>query len=113
MDYKVLNLKQYSPSTEQAMAIFQINMESYKLEGVRAVKIIHGYGSHGVGGEICKTLRNTLKTLKKNRKIKDYLLGSEWDLASPKCMRILLELKDCYDDEDLGKRNPGITIVIL
>ena len=113
MDYKVLNLKEYSPSIEQAIALFEINLESCRLEGVKVVKVIHGYGSHGVGGGICSTLRENLKTMKKNGQIKDYLLGTEWDISNPKCLKIFTKLKDCYNDEDVGRGNPGITIVVL
>ena len=113
MDYKILNLKQDAPTVDQAMALFQINLETYMLEGVKVIKVIHGYGSHGVGGGICSTLRKTLAVMKKNGQIKDYLLGIEWDMSNPKCIKLLTHLKDCYSDEDLGKMNPGITIVVL
>ena len=113
MDYKVLNLKEYSPSVEQAIALFSINLNAYKLEGVKVVKVIHGYGSHGIGGGICTSLRNTLKEMKKNGQIKDYLLGAEWNISNPKCLKIFTKLKDCYNDEDAGRDNPGITIVVL
>ncbi len=113
MDYKVLNLKENSPTIEQALAIFEINVSAYKLEGVKVVKVIHGYGSHGVGGDICLQLRRLLRSMKKGKKIKDFLLGNEWDMSNEKCINILTELKDCYNDEDLGNSNPGITIVVL
>ena len=113
MDYRIINLKEHSPTVEQALAIFQINLDACRLEGVKVIKIIHGYGSHGVGGGICSSLRNKLKTMKKNGEIKDYLIGIEWDISNERCIRLLENLKDCYGDEDLGKQNPGITIVIL
>ena len=113
MDYKILNLKQDAPSIEQALAIFQINLNVAKLEGVKVMKIIHGYGSHGVGGGICLELRKMLRSMKRSKEIKDYMLGNEWDIARPKCLKLLGNLNDCYDDEDLGKMNPGITIVVL
>ena len=113
MDYKILNLKEFSPTTQQALAIFQINLTSYKMEGVKIVKVIHGYGSHGVGGGIRVELRKLLQIMKRNKEIKDYLYGSEWDKSFPKCFKILTEVQDCFADEDLGKGNPGITIVVL
>ena len=113
MDYKILNIKEDSPTVEQAMAILEINIAAYKLEGVKVVKVIHGYGSHGTGGNICNALRNNLFSMKKNKKIKDYLFGNDWDMSNKKCLDILTNLKDCYNDEDLGKSNPGITIIVL
>lgn len=113
MDYKKINLKQDMPSTEQALAMFEIELEKSKLEGVKVIKFLHGYGSHGKGGDICKNIRALCFRLKKQRKIKDYLFGNEWDMSCEKCIKILTSLKDCYCDEDLGNQNPGITIVVL
>ena len=113
MDYKILNLKDNSPTVEQAIATFEINLSAYKLEGVKVLKVIHGYGSHGVGGAICYSLRKKLLELKKKKQIKDYLLGQQWDMSNSKCIDLLTNLKDCYQDEDLGHSNPGITIIIL
>ena len=113
MDFKVLNLKQNSPSVQQAIALLDINLDIYKSEGVTVVKIIHGYGSHGIGGAICFAVRNHLRNKKKNGKIKDMLLGNEWDMSNGKCLEILTSMSGHYLDEDLNNHNPGITIVVL
>ena len=65
MDYAELNLKENSPSVDEAMAILEINIDICKKSGVKVLKVIHGYGSHGVGGAICLELRNRLRHLKK------------------------------------------------
>ena len=113
MDYKILNLKQNSPTVEEALATMEIEISLCKLEGVKVIKIIHGYGSHGVGGAICYNVRKKLFELKNNKQIKDFLLGQEWDMSNSKCIEILTDLKDCFGDEDLGHSNPGITIIVL
>lgn len=113
MDYTELNLKENSPSVSEALAILDINFEIYKNSGVKVVKIIHGYGSHGVGGAICLELRRYLRQLKNQNKIKDYLYGDEWDISNEKCFQILTNLSAHYLDKDLNHKNPGITIVVL
>ncbi len=113
MDYVELNLKENSPSVSEAIAILDINLEIYQSSGIKVVKIIHGYGSHGVGGAICLELRRYLAQLKKHNKIKDYLYGDEWDISNEKCFQILKTLSNHYLDKDLNHRNPGITIVVL
>ncbi len=113
MDYKIINLKTNFPSVEEAIANLEIEINVCKLSNVKALKIIHGYGSHGAGGAICLAVRKFLKTLIKQKQIKDMLLGNEWDLSNQKCFSLLENLKDCYNDEDLNKLNPGITIVVL
>lgn len=113
MDYKILNLKENSPSTDEALAIFEIELEKCKLENVKVLKVLHGYGSHGVGGNICKNLRALCFRLKKEKRIKDFLFGNDWDISNEKCFQILTKLNDCYSDQDLGHSNPGITIIVL
>ena len=113
MDYKQLNLKEDSPTVELALAMFEIELERCKLEGVKVIKVLHGYGSHGKGGDICRNLRTLCFKLKKEKKIKDFLLGNEWDLANQKCFDIVTNLKNYHDDNDLGSNNPGITFVVL
>lgn len=113
MDYKQLNLKEDSPTVEQALAMFEIELERCKLEGVKVIKVLHGYGSHGKGGDICRNLRALCFKLKKEKKIKDFLLGNEWDLANQKCFDVVTNLKNYHDDNDLGTNNPGITFIVL
>ena len=113
MDYKIVNLKENAPSVDEAIANFKIELEICKKEGVKVIKFVHGYGSHGVGGVICMNIRKLCLSLKKQKVIKDFLLGNEWDISCEKCFNILTNLKDCYNDEDLNHQNPGITIVVL
>lgn len=113
MDFKILNLKQNSPAVDEAIANFLIELDVCRLEGIKIIKIIHGYGSHGKGGEICRELRNICNILKKQKKIKDYMLGNDWTLANERCFNYITTLKDFCGDEDLNRSNPGITLVVL
>lgn len=113
MDYKVLNLKENSPTVDEAIANFLIELEVCTLEGVKVLKVVHGYGSHGKGGDICRELRKVCFNLKKQRKIQDFMFGNDWDMSNEKCFNILTNLKGHFNDEDLNHSNPGITIVVL
>lgn len=110
---KTINLKENSPSVELAVANFLIELDVLKAEGEQAVKILHGYGSHGIGGSILLEIRELVRRLKKQKKIKNYFTGSEWDIANQKCFDEIVKLKNLEVDDDLGKANPGITIVII
>lgn len=113
MDYKIINLKLNYPSVDEAIANLDIELNVCKLMNVKVIKIIHGYGSHGTGGAICLAVRKFLKNQIRQKRIKQMLLGNEWDMSNSKCLEVLANLKDCYNDEDLNKLNPGITIVVL
>lgn len=109
----VINLKQDMPPVEIALCNMELEIECAKVSGVKAIKFIHGYGSNGVGGLICKAVRERLMSLKKQRIIKDYIFGEDWNLENPKCFKLITSLASGYDGEDLNHSNPGMTIVFL
>ncbi len=113
MEFKTINLKEFNPSVELAIANLEIELNILKNANVKAVKIIHGYGSHGMGGAICLAVRRYLINLTKNKKIKFYITGNEWTLEDSRAREILYSCKNSPQDEDLGHFNPGITIVCL
>ena len=113
MDLITVNLKEDMTPVDIAICNMELEIELAKISGVKAIKFIHGYGSSGVGGLICKEVRTRIMSLKKQRIIKDYIFGEDWDINNPKCFKILTTLKDGYDGEDLNHSNAGMTIVIV
>lgn len=109
---KVVNLKEFSPTVDIALASVQIAMETAKREGVTAIKVLHGYGSHGRGGAILIELRKLLRQYKKQGQILDFFGGESWDMFNEKTLFVLNRDKSIVD-EDLGRANPGITIIVL
>ena len=107
---RLVNLKE-GYSVEQAIAILEIEIESAKKEGIIAIKVLHGYGSHGKGGIIRKTLLPLLARWKKSKFILDYFSGDKWNLFDNEAKRILLKDKTMYNDCDIANSNPGITII--
>lgn len=108
---KFINLKECSPTVDYALAVVEIEIENAKAEGVTAIKVLHGYGSHGRGGVILVELRRRLRQLKNQNKITDYFGGDEWNIFSPRTLAILNSDKSISGDEDLNKVNSGITII--
>ena len=110
---RLIDLKQDSPIVDYALAVTEIELEAAKKEGLVAVKVLHGYGSHGRGGAILVELRRQLQRWKKQKFIKDYFGGDKWNMFDPITLEILQKDKTIYGDEDLNKANPGITIIYL
>lgn len=113
MDLKIVNLKDNMPPVDIALCNMELEIEVAKVSGIKAIKFIHGYGSSGVGGLICKAVRERLFSLKKQRIIKDYIFGEDWNLENPKCFKLITSLKDGYDGEDLNHSNAGMTVVFV
>ena len=112
MNYRTYNLKEDMPTVELALANIEIEIDRCHSEGVKVLKIIHGYGSSGVGGEIKKVLSNWLRIKKRSGLIKDYVKGEEWP-TSQKAGRIKQLYPEVLGDMELYFSNPGLTILIL
>ena len=108
---RLIDLKDDIYSVDYALAIVEIEIEGAKKEGLTAVKVLHGYGSHGRGGAIMLALRRQLRIWKKEGFIKNYFGGDKWDLFDEDSKQILLKDKSIVGDSDLGIANPGITII--
>ena len=110
---KMINLKEFSPTVDYALAVVEIEIERAKFDGTVAIKVLHGYGSHGKGGAILSALREKLRILKKSGKIKNYFAGDKWNIFDKDALDALNRDKSIFGDEDLNKANPGITIIVL
>ncbi|MCM1324881.1 MAG: hypothetical protein NC218_12270 [Acetobacter sp.] len=108
---RLINLKENSPTVDYALAVVEIEIENASKEGVSVIKVLHGYGSHGRGGAILIALRARLRELKKQGKIRDYFGGDKWSHFTEPARQMLQTDKSIASDEDLGKANPGITLI--
>lgn len=114
MEFLVINLKEYSPPLEVAMANLEIEIESSKKSKiVKGIKIIHGYGSHGIGGKIKLEVKKYLKKLKAKKIISDVIDGIDWNIGYRQTFDFLINCPSASSDIDLNKGNLGITILVL
>ena len=60
MEFVVLDFENDKPTTEIALAMLEIEVERMKKFGGKIIKVVHGYGSHGKGGEIRKIIHKSL-----------------------------------------------------
>ena len=79
INMRVLYIDVKSDMQTCLMAVAQLENEidACKLGGFNVLKVIHGYGSHGVGGAIKKDIHSRLKQLKSHKKIKDYMCSGQ------------------------------------
>lgn len=113
MKTAIINLKEHSPTVELALANLETEIEIAIKCKESALKIIHGYGSHGTGGAIFLAIKKYLITLLRKNVISDILTGSQWTLQNEKVMKLLYTSPEWATDEDLNHSNPGITIIIF
>lgn len=79
----------------------------------KAIKIVHGYGSTGVGGSIKKTVHASLRKRVRSGEIKAYIPGEAFSqmIGFDEIIQTYASL--LKSDSDYNKMNDGITFVIL
>lgn len=110
---QVANIEKYMPTVYQAEILVKNNIEMYRRQGIKAFKIIHGYGSTGKGGALRTGIRNYLEQLKGAKIIADYISGEDWSAFNETTRKVLDMDNSFRKDSDLGKMNSGITIIII
>jgi hypothetical protein len=110
---KTIILKEGMPSVEEARARLQTEFRSARQTGVKILKLVHGYGSRGVGGDLRISLQSTLRQMTERREISDCIYGENWRTSDERSWELLKRMPELKNDSDLGKGNKGVTIVIL
>lgn len=113
MNLITINIKSDGQSVKQAIAEFLIEIDALKLGGFKVLKVIHGYGSNGIGGDIKREFLRTCKELKGRGRICDFACGSE---LTTKISLRKMAINYCADlmiDKDLSFVNPGVSLVVL
>ena len=78
-----------------------------------ALKLIHGYGSSGVGGDIRLAVQRRLHEMVEAGKVRACIFGENWSKSDEVSWRLIQERPELKSDSDLGRANQGITIVVL
>lgn len=105
-----LNLEYGMPSAESAVRNMKNALATYKGQGIKAVIIIHGYGSTGVGGSIKAAVLKTLGESSMRGIVRAYCGGDQWINRKKEILSICGSLSE-HDRRISG--NEGITVVVL
>ena len=109
--FETLNLEIGRPIVDAAIDKFYSYFNVYKKTNVECILIIHGYGSHGKGGQIRDTLRDELEKLKKSGMIKLFINGEDFKITNSKAYELRYkyeELKNLFH-----MTNRGVTVVVI
>ena len=110
---KTVNLKSDMPSVQEALQRLEREMAVARQGKLALLKIIHGYGSSGVGGDIRVAVQKRLHELAEGGRIRACIFGENWSKTDEATWRLLQAESALKSDPDLGRRNLGITIVLL
>lgn len=109
----VVNIKENMPICEEAIKTLSAEVQKAKNRGIQILKIIHGYGSSGKGGELRWCLREYLDSMINRNIILNYLEGENLTTVSTKGNRILNQYPILRKDKDFNRKNRGVTFIIL
>ena len=110
---KSINLKQGMPLVHQALSQLQGELAVARQQGTQLIKLIHGYGSTGAGGEIRIAVQKKLCEMKDRGEIGDCIFGENWSKSDDRTWKLLQRHPHLKSDPDLGRKNLGITLVVL
>lgn len=107
-----MNIEAGMPALTEATARMNQFINQSQHAGLRVIKIIHGYGSSGVGGRLRSGLRQELAKRKQSGKIKDFIAGERFGV-NEETLLYIQQYTQLKVDPDFSMQNPGITVIIL
>ena len=110
---EVLNIKADMPTADEARRRLLDAIKSARARGVPVIKVIHGYGSSGVGGHLRSALRKSLSRRRKEGLVKEVIFGEAWSAFDERTRACLEQHPSLRTDVDLERSNEGMTIVVM
>lgn len=110
---RTFNVESDLPTLEEARRRVAEEVRAARRQGVRVLKVIHGYGSSGKGGALCHGLRKSFALRKKEGVIKDFVPGERFSIFDPTTLAMLEAVPSLRGDPDLNATNEGVTLVWL
>jgi Tfp pilus assembly protein PilV len=101
------------PSVQAALQRLEREIAQARQQKHSLLKVIHGYGSTGAGGDIRIAVQKRLYEMTEAGQIRDCIFGENWSKSHEATWRLLQANSELKSDFDLGRRNQGITIVML
>ncbi len=110
---RVLNLKNGQPSTDEAERLLRSKLIAYRQESVRVVKVIHGWGSNGVGGAIRDRVHDVCQMLQAQRAIRLFVPGEAFSTYTQAGRTLVAQYPQLKRDSDFDAGNKGISLIVF
>jgi hypothetical protein len=101
------------PPVREALQRLDRELSLARQENAKLLKVIHGYGSSGVGGDIRIAVQKRLVELSESGQIRGCIFGENWSKSDESAWKLVQSHAELKNDPDLGRCNRGITIVVL
>jgi adenosylmethionine-8-amino-7-oxononanoate aminotransferase len=101
------------PLVREALQRLERELALAQQEKTKLLKMVHGYGSTGEGGDIRIAVQKKLVEMLQSGRIRECIFGENWAKSNEVAWKLLQTHPEFKSDSDLGRGNRGITIVVL
>jgi len=101
------------PQVHEALQRLDRELALARQGKAKLLKLVHGYGSSGEGGDIRIGVQRRLLEMIQNGQIRGCIFGENWSKSDEAAWKLLQAHAEIKSDPDLGRRNQGITIVLI
>ena len=101
------------PQVREALQRLDRELAVAHQEKTKLLKLIHGYGSTGAGGDIRIAVQKRLLQMTQDGQLRACIFGENWSKSDDAAWKLAQSHPELKSDSDLGRRNQGITIVLL
>ena len=109
----IANLESGMPAANEALLRLDYELTRARSSGALVVKVIHGYGSSGVGGVLRDAVQAELRRMAGDHKIRAFVAGEDWRTSNEVAWNMQKLVPELKQDRDWGRGNRGISIVLL
>lgn len=109
-----LNIKRGLPTVEEALEQLTEYLRMASELGIKAIILIHGYGSSGEGGRIKWAIHEALENNRYTDRVEEYYYGEQVPYGTQACQALLKQrpgLKQYLKHFKAG--NAGMTVLLL
>ncbi len=110
---RTYNVEAGRPGLDDARRLVIAEIRRAKRDQARVLKVIHGYGSSGKGGTLCRGLRKSFALRKSEGVIKEFIAGEDFSIFNEAVLALLEAMPELRGDPDLNATNEGVTILWL
>jgi hypothetical protein len=110
---KLVNLEEGRPTVNEGLLRLERALVAARTENYDVLKLIHGYGSSGVGGALRDEVWKILDRFQRAGMIEAFIPGEEFRISNETTWALLKRWPELKQDRDLGRANRGITVAVL
>ncbi len=110
---KTINLKENMLFVDEALATLSLELDLARSQDYKILRVIHGYGSSGPGGEIKQAVIRELASLSRAGKVHAFVEGDRYSEHTNQGQELLSRFPDLGSTLMTDRHNPGITFVQL